>query len=173
MNNTVDLGLPSGTLWCKYNVGCDYELLEYNSEKTKPKDWYGNYYTWGELEPKTNYTWDTYKYAQLVVKYYKYAYMDAQNYKFTKYCADNKPRWAYNGKTDGFLSTLESADDIATVKCSTFRMPTKKEVEELFSLPNKWVKNYNDISGLNDRLFIGNNDNTLFIPAAGFYKERM
>jgi len=32
MNNVVDLGLPSGTLWCKYNLGCDYELLNNHPE---------------------------------------------------------------------------------------------------------------------------------------------
>jgi hypothetical protein len=26
-NIVVDLELPSGTLWCKYNLGCDYKLL--------------------------------------------------------------------------------------------------------------------------------------------------
>ena len=26
-SHTIDLGLPSGTRWYKYNLGCDYELL--------------------------------------------------------------------------------------------------------------------------------------------------
>ena len=28
MNEVVDLGLPSGTLWCKYNLGCDTKKIE-------------------------------------------------------------------------------------------------------------------------------------------------
>lgn len=40
----VDLGLPSGLKWATCNVGA-----------TKPEE-YGNYYAWGETEPKTTYT---------------------------------------------------------------------------------------------------------------------
>lgn len=40
----VDLGLPSGTLWATCNIGA-----------TKPEE-YGNYYAWGELFPKEEYT---------------------------------------------------------------------------------------------------------------------
>ena len=53
-NNTnvewVDLGLPSGLLWCSHNVGA-----------TNPEE-YGDYYAWGETAPKSTYSWDTYKY---------------------------------------------------------------------------------------------------------------
>jgi len=61
-NNFIDLGLPSGTLWCKYNLGCDWDKLNIDPEHTKSKDWYGNYYAWGEIEPKDNYNWETYKF---------------------------------------------------------------------------------------------------------------
>ena len=40
----VDLGLPSGLKWATCNVGASL-----SSE-------YGNYYAWGEIEPKENYT---------------------------------------------------------------------------------------------------------------------
>lgn len=46
---SVDLGLPSGTLWAKFNVGA-----------TKPEG-YGDYFTWGETCPKDNYTVSNYK----------------------------------------------------------------------------------------------------------------
>ena len=39
----VDMGLPSGTKWAKYNIGA-----------TTPEG-YGNYYAWGETETKTSY----------------------------------------------------------------------------------------------------------------------
>lgn len=39
----VDLGLPSGLKWASYNVGA-----------TRPEE-FGNYYAWGELEPKSYY----------------------------------------------------------------------------------------------------------------------
>lgn len=46
----VDLGLPSGILWAKYNVGA-----------TSPEE-YGGYYAWGETEEKNSYTWENYEY---------------------------------------------------------------------------------------------------------------
>ena len=147
----IDLGLPSGTLWCKYNLDVNPNQL------TKSRDWYGGYYAWGELKSKTDYNWHSYKYA------------NGSWDDLTKYCPNNKPMYAHNKKTDG-LTTLESTDDIVTVKYgSNFRMPTKKEVDELLLLPNKWVTRYNNISGLNGRLFIGKNGNVLFIPAAGVF----
>ena len=46
----VDLGLPSGTMWASYNVGA-----------TKPEEC-GNYYAWGETQPKSIYSMSTYSY---------------------------------------------------------------------------------------------------------------
>lgn len=43
----VDLGLPSGTKWASCNIGAE-----------KPED-YGNYYSWGEVLPKEDYSWAT------------------------------------------------------------------------------------------------------------------
>lgn len=48
----VDLGLPSGILWAKYNVGA-----------TSPEE-YGGYYAWGETETKAAYRYTNYKYAE-------------------------------------------------------------------------------------------------------------
>ena len=45
----VDLGLPSGLLWATCNVGAD-----------APED-YGDYFAWGETEPKGTYYWNTYQ----------------------------------------------------------------------------------------------------------------
>ena len=43
LDSVVDLGLPSGTLWCKYNLDVNPNQL------SKPEDWYGGYYYWGGL----------------------------------------------------------------------------------------------------------------------------
>jgi len=83
MKNVIDLGLPSGTCWFKYNFGCNYEKLNKESQKSIPEDWYGKYYAWGELEPKMTYTKNNYK-------FYHYVYTDT--YKLTKY---NEVRSAY------------------------------------------------------------------------------
>lgn len=53
----VDLGLPSGTLWCKYNLGVNPKHLN-NYE-----NWYGNFYAWGETKPKDDYSWRTYRFG--------------------------------------------------------------------------------------------------------------
>ena len=56
-DEVVDLGLPSGTFWSKYNLGVNPNQL------SKAEDWYGSYYAWGELEPnKKEYNWDNYKF---------------------------------------------------------------------------------------------------------------
>lgn len=46
----VDLGLPSGLRWASCNLGATSE------------EQYGNYYAWGEVETKTSYTQNNYKY---------------------------------------------------------------------------------------------------------------
>ncbi|MCR5152046.1 MAG: LamG domain-containing protein, partial [Prevotella sp.] len=48
----IDLGLPSGTLWANVNIGGN------------TAEDYGDYLAWGEMEPKTSYTIDNYKYYQ-------------------------------------------------------------------------------------------------------------
>ena len=45
---TIDLGLPSGTLWASYNIGA-----------TKPEE-YGSYFAWGETEQKEKCGWYNY-----------------------------------------------------------------------------------------------------------------
>ena len=116
------------------------------------ESWYGNYYAWGEIETKDDYSLSTYKYANGAVD------------KLTKYCNDSK--FGNDGYTDD-LTQLLPEDDVATVTNPAWRMPTKDEFDELIALPNKWITNYNGISGLNGRVFTGKNGNTLFIPAAG------
>ena len=163
MQEVVDLGLPSGTLWCKYNLGVNsywLNTLEY---------WYGDYYAWGELESnKPKYDWNNYKFGK--------------NFnKLTKYC--NNPKYGLNGFTDD-LTQLLPEDDMAhqTKKPHNykFHIPSKEQCEELINYTNSyWVNNYDPnklvhnpeddggIQGLNGRVFIGQNGNQLFIPAAG------
>ena len=46
----IDLGLPSGTMWASCNLGA-----------TKPEE-YGDFFSWGETKPKSEYTWPNYLY---------------------------------------------------------------------------------------------------------------
>ena len=128
------------------DLGLSVKWAKYNIGATggsTPESWYGDYYAWGETETKSDYSWNTYKFGSTS--------------PFSKYDTDGK-------------TVLEAVDDIATtIYRSNYRMPTKTEIEELIALPNKWVTDYNGVSGLNGRVFTGKNGNTLFIPAAGFF----
>ena len=134
----VDLGLPSGTLWATRNIGANSPVE------------YGDYFAWGETEPKEIYSWDTYKWCK--------GYSDS----FTKYCTDYD--YGYNGFTDN-KRKLDPEDDAAYVNWgSSWRMPTKKQQNEL---RDKCTWTWTTLDGVNGRLVTGPNGNTIFLPAAG------
>ena len=124
----VDLGLPSGLKWAKCNLGA-----------SKPSD-YGDYYAWGEIEPKaTDYSWATYKWGT--------------ESNMTKY-----------NNTDS-KTTLEAADDAATAKLgSPWRMPTNDEIQELI---DKCTWTWTTQDGVKGYKVKGPNGNSIFLPAAG------
>ena len=98
----VDLGLPSRIKWATCNVGA-----------TTPEE-YGDYFAWGETEPKDNYDWSTYKWC------------NESNATMTKYCTDSS-----YGTVDN-KTVLELEDDAAYVNWGgNWRMPTKAELDEL------------------------------------------
>ena len=142
----VDLGLPSGTLWATCNVGAN-----------APEE-YGDYFAWGETAPKYYYSWSTYK-------WYK---SDANYSGFTKYCIYSSN--CYNGFTDG-KTELDPADDAATANWgSGARMPSMEQIDELV---NNCTWQWTRRNGVNGRLVTGLNDNSIFLPAAGWrlYKD--
>ena len=100
----VDLGLPSGTKWATTNVGA-----------TTPEE-YGDYFAWGETEPKSDYSWSTYKWC------------NGSSTTMTKYCESSS-----YGTVDN-KTILELSDDAANVKWGgKWRMPTVEEIEELLN----------------------------------------
>lgn len=144
----IDLGLPSGTLWAKCNVGA-------NSETN-----YGLYFAWGE----------TIGYIATQVPSEKKFWWD--NYRFNP-SGDGLTITKYN-ETDG-KTTLDAEDDAAHINWGgDWHMPTKAQYEELLNttyVTNTWVENYQN-SSVNGRLFTSvSNGSTLFIPAAGFCGE--
>ena len=138
----VDLGLPSGLLWATCNVGAD-----------SPED-YGDYFAWGETQPKDYYDWSTYQYCH------------GSDNTLTKYC--NNSNYGYNGFIDN-LTTLLPEDDAATANWrSGWRMPTETEWLELYQkTTNIWTTQ----NGVNGRLFTASNGNSLFLPAAGYLDQ--
>ena len=138
----VDLGLPSGLLWATCNVGAN-----------APED-YGDYFAWGETQPKDVYAWSTYQYC------------NGSSSTLTKYCTNSS--YGYNGFTDN-LTIIEPSDDAAKANWgNNWRMPTKEEWQELYNNTTVTWTTQNDVYG---RLFTSSNGNSLFLPAAGYRDE--
>ena len=136
----VDLGLPSGTKWAICNVGA-----------TTPEG-YGNFYAWGETEPKSNYSWATYKWC------------NGTSTTITKYNTDGS-----YGTVDN-KTVLDPADDAARANWGgEWRMPTDAEWTELReNCEWTWTSDYNG-TGVAGRIVTSNtNGNAIFLPAAGF-----
>lgn len=133
----VDLGLPSGTLWAECNIGAE-----------SPED-YGDYFAWGEIEPKICYSWDTYKWC--------YGSYDT----ITKYCINSSLGIKDNKKS------LESEDDAATAnRGDAWCMPTYTQQQELRDECSwEWTTQ----NGVNGYKVIGPNGNSIFFPASGYW----
>ena len=133
----VDLGLPSGIKWADRNIGAN-----------KPED-YGDYFAWGETEPKEMYDQNTYKWYSSVSS------------KLTKYCTNSS-----YGNVDN-KTVLEASDDAATANWGgQWRMPTKEERDELYEYCD-WeeVARSNGVIGYQITSEI--NGNSIFLPLAG------
>ena len=135
----VDLGLPSGLLWATCNVGA-----------YTPEDC-GDYFAWGETQPKAVYDWSTYQHCS------------GSHNTLTKYC--NNTSYGNGGYTDD-LTTLLPEDDAATANWGEgWRMPTKAEWQELYANTTcTWTLQ----NGVYGRLFTAANGNSIFLPAAGY-----
>ncbi len=140
----VDLGLPSGLLWARTNVGA---ATPYDD---------GDYFAWGETQPKDKYTEDNYKLCHTYDKMNHVEGMTKRVHDYLRYTPKD-------GKT-----TLGATDDVATVKWGKeCRMPSLMEFKELFeNCALDWKANYH---GTNGYLLTGPNGNTLFMPASGCY----
>jgi hypothetical protein len=131
----VDLGLPSGTLWADRNVGAD------------SPEAYGDYFAWGETEPKDYYDWSTYKWC------------NGSYDTLTKYCSDSS-----YGTVDGKI-VLDLEDDAAYVNMgSEWRMPTRAQQDEL---RNNCSWSWTTQNGVKGYKVTGPNSNSIFLPAAG------
>lgn len=134
----IDLGLPSRTLWADRNVGAD------------SPEAYGDYFAWGETEPKINYSWNNYKWCE------------GTDNTISKYCTDLS--YGYNGFTDKKY-ILDSEDDASFVNMGKeWRMPTKAEYEELLS---KCTWDWTELNSVIGYKVTGPNGNSIFFPAAG------
>lgn len=135
----VDLGLPSGNLWAKCNLGAS------------APEAYGDYYAWGEVEPKQEYTYPNHK-------WYKEG---APSLGFTKY-----------NNEDGKL-TLEDEDDAVIQKLGNgWRTPTLADFRELTNQKLTTIKKttLNGVAGY--QITSKKNGKSVFIPFAGFRNDK-
>ena len=137
----VDLGLPSGTLWAAWNVGAE-----------KSED-FGLYFAWGETEgyegitDEKQFNWSDYKLC------------DGSSSTLTKYNNNSSYDTVDN------LTVLEQVDDAAYTSDKTCRMPTKADFEELTA---NTTSTWETLNGVNGRRFTSKtNGNSIFVPAAG------
>ena len=135
----VDLGLS--VKWATCNVGA-----------SKPEE-YGDYFAWGETQPKSTYDWWTYKYCQ--------GYYDS----LTKYCNDN----TYGCEDD--RTALELSDDAICANWGgSWRMPTDAELTELCEHCTWTWTSQNGVNGY--QVTSKKNGKSIFLPAAGYYESK-
>ena len=133
----VDLGLS--VKWATCNVGA-----------SKPED-YGDYFAWGETEPKSTYSWSTYKWCRG-----SYNTLTKYNNSSSYGTIDNKTQ-------------LELSDDAARANWGgSWRIPTRAEQDELREqctwiwTTQNGVKGYKVTSKKS-----GYTNKSIFLPAAG------
>ena len=156
---SIDLGLPSGTMWANMNIGAS-SMIEY-----------GGYYAWGETSPKSNlfFSEDNYKYFHTEDVSYtnEEGFVESVTYKgYTKYVP------SIVSETDGFRgfyddkSDLDNDDDVACVEWGDeWEMPSVLQCEELSQFCI-WEKvKMNGVSGYK---IVGPNKNYIFLPCGGF-----
>ena len=139
VKDCVDLGLPSGLMWRKYNVGA-------NSEYEK-----GNYYAWGETVTKQKYDITTYKWVELIGEttyYTKYNETD----KLTLLQPEDDAATANLG--NNYRTPTEKEWEELLAECTW-------EVATTTNKNNKTVIDYWKV--------VGPNGNFIILPSAGYY----
>ena len=124
----VDLGLS--VKWATYNVGAN-----------KPEEC-GDYFAWGEVKSKKEYSLNTYKYYEGTI------HSLSKNNKIVLDVDDDAARVNWGGE---------------------WRMPTEKEFKELRK-NCKWI--WTSQNGMRGYKVVGNNGNFIFLPAAGFMQDK-
>ena len=137
----VDLGLS--VKWATVNVGAE---MPYES---------GDYYAWGEIEPKNSYSWSTYKLCR------------GTSYTLKKYCFNESS--GSMGYTDE-KKILDLEDDVANVNWGKgWRIPTADEFRELMDNTTWTWGKLNGVYG--HKLTSDINGKSVFLPASGSYQD--
>ena len=146
MEQFVDLGLPSGNLWCKYNLGASVSKMKDISHAER-NDYIGGFYAWGETKEK-----EGIEFKKLTYKFY--------NKESDKFVYDRK--------------ILLHKDDAAYINNSyPFKIytPSAQDFKELIdNTEQRYEKNYKNIEGLSGVVYKSkiNNNNEIFLPSIAF-----
>lgn len=137
LTGAVDMG--TNVRWAACNIGA-----------ASPNE-YGDYYSWGEIEPKSQYEWNNYIYAYS---------SNSDNPRFKKY-----------GPTIDRFDRLQIADDVAKQKWGgKWRMPMKSEMTSLVD-NTKWQEfNFRGVWGC--IAYSKKTKNAIFFPFAGCKTEK-
>lgn len=142
--------LGKDDVWHEYvDLGLSVKWATCNIGASSPEE-YGYYFAWAETEPRTgdslNYDWGTTPYSLS---------KDHDHMTWSKYTGSD-------GKT-----VLDTSDDAVTVNWgSPWRMPTRNEFEELI---NNCTWTWTTVNKVEGYMVTGNNGNSIFLPAAGYY----
>jgi hypothetical protein len=138
----VNLGLS--VFWATCNIGAN-----------DPGE-YGDFFAWGELEPKAEYTWENYKFR-------KEGNTD-QTLVVTKYNSIES-HGAIDSKT-----SLEPEDDVAHVRLGDkWRIPTAAEFKELIDSCDWTWTNRKGVMGYKVKSRV--NGKSIFLPSTGYYYQ--
>ena len=137
----IDLGLSVN--WASCNIGAN-----------TPEE-YGNYYAWGEIDTKDNYSWSTYKWKR------------NNDDLLSKYCTDGG-YGLFDNKVD-----LEYEDDIArSIYGDNWQLPSEADWLEL---ENNCYWEWTTINGIDGWLITslieGYRDKSIFLSASGIKKN--
>ena len=130
-------------LWCGFDLGLSVKWAHMNVGAEKIDD-YGDYFAWGETNPKTSYY--------------------SSNYSFYEEWGISMNK--YHRYVDG-MTILEPIDDVATEKWGgNWRMPTDLELKELYDKCSWTLTSINGITGYKVTSKI--NGVSIFLPCAGY-----
>lgn len=114
---------------------------------------FGDYFAWGENKPKEVYASDDYRWSK------------GSSESFIKYFADSR-----NGQVVN-KSVLDLEDDAAAVNWGeAWRMP---KLEEIIELQDRCVWTWTTLNGVVGYNVVGQNGNSIFLPAAGGHRNSL
>ncbi len=137
IQQTADRNIKEAAQYKKVDLGLSVCWAEHNVGASSPEE-YGDYFAWGETEPKSEYMAETYKYYDKTKK----TYIDiGKDISGTKYDVA-RAQWGGN-----------------------WRMPRLEEIKELI---NKCLWQWTELKGIKGYKVTGPNGDSIFLPAAGY-----